>query len=261
MISPYGSWPSPITAESLTEGIVALGDPQFDGTDLYWLEADPADGGRVSIRRQSADGPRAVTGAPHNVRSRVHEYGGGAYAVAAGQVLFSDFADNGLHLITERQPPRRLTADPQLRYGALRLFPDRDLIIAVREDHRSAGREPVNTIVARRLSAGTDVADVVLCAGADFYAAPTLSADGRLAWIEWDHPNMPWDATRLMVAELPPMDRLKAPADTDGALLDGALPDGAQPDGALPARCPAGRCPAGRRPAGQCTVGWRAAGR
>lgn len=223
MISPYGSWPSPITAESLTEGTVGLGDPQFDGTDLYWLEADPTDGGRVSIRRQTADGPRAVTTAPYNVRSRVHEYGGGAYAVAGGQVVFSDFIDNTLHLLTEQAPPRRITADPELRYGALQIHPDRDLLVAVREDHRDADQEPVNTIVARPLSAGPDVVDTVLCAGADFYAAPTLSADGRLAWIEWDHPNMPWDATRLMVAELPALDRPGSAAGTDQALLSGQL--------------------------------------
>ncbi|SDT28560.1 S9 family peptidase [Microlunatus soli] len=203
----YGSWPSPITAESLTAGTLALGDPILDQDDLWWPQADPTDGGRVSLHRLSLDRGRAgteteVTPAPFNVRSRVHEYGGGAFAVADGTVVFSDFASNRLYLLSrDETTPRPLTTDPELRYGALQIDPARDLLVAVREDHRGDG-EPINTVIARRLSDSPEIADRVLCAGADFYAGPQLSAS-RLAWIEWQHPNMPWDSTRLRIADLP----------------------------------------------------------
>jgi dipeptidyl aminopeptidase/acylaminoacyl peptidase len=211
MIAPYGSWSSPISAESLTESAVGIDEVTFDGDDLYWLQSDPADGGRVSLWRSpggSREEINEVTPAPFNVRSRVHEYGGGAYAVADGVVVFSHFADNRLYRLDASRAgatPEPITADGLLRYAAIRLDIERDLIIAVREDHRPAGdgEEPVNTVVGRRLSDRPEVADRVLCSGADFYAAPELSADGRLAWVEWRHPNMPWDSTQLMVGELP----------------------------------------------------------
>lgn len=211
VIAPYGSWPSPISAQSLTEATIGIDEPSFDGDDLYWLQSDPADGGRVSLwrsRHGAADQIAEVTPSPFNVRSRVHEYGGGAYAVSDGVVVFSHFADNRLYRLDSRRAdgPEPITEDRALRYAALQVDAERDLIVAVREDHRPAadtGGEPVNTIIARRLSDGPEVPDRVLCAGADFYAAPALSADGRLAWIEWQHPNMPWDSTRLLTATLP----------------------------------------------------------
>ena len=210
MTHAYGTWPSPITAQTLTEGTVGLGDPVFDGDDLYWAQADPTDGGRVTLRRLHGGVETAITPAPHNVRSRVHEYGGGAFAVASGQVVFSDFADNRLYLINPEEPtPRPLTDDSDLRYGALQLYPEQDLIIAVREDHRGLGSptdgqpiEPINTVVARRISDSAETPDRLLCAGADFYAGPRLGPDGRLAWVEWRHPNMPWDSTQLRAARL-----------------------------------------------------------
>jgi len=209
MTQPFGSWPSEITAESLTEGALGLGEIAYDGSDLYWAQARPTEGGRVSLWRRSgkpgSERDTELTPAPYNVRSRVHEYGGGAFAAAGGMAVFSNFSDNLLYLVSDRigTGPRQLTTDSALRYAALRIYPDRGLIIAVREDHRDADREPVNTVVARRIGDGPGVNDVVLCAGADFYASPELSSDGRLAWVEWDHPNMPWDSTRLLVAELP----------------------------------------------------------
>ncbi|MBO0810613.1 MAG: S9 family peptidase [Microlunatus sp.] len=204
MTQPFGSWPSSITAESLTEGALGLGEVAFDGSDLYWLQAKPTEGGRVSLWRRSGDRETELTPAPYNVRSRVHEYGGGAFAAAGGLAVFSNFTDNLLHLVSDRtDQPRQLTGDSALRYAALKLYPERGLIIAVREDHRDADHEAINTVIARRIGDGPDGQDIVLCSGADFYASPELSDDGRLAWVEWDHPNMPWDSTRLLVAELP----------------------------------------------------------
>ena len=80
------------------------------------------------------------------------------------------------------------------RYADLRVHAGRGLVLAVREDH-SGGGEPVNTLVALRLD--EEGAGTVLVSGADFYSDPQLSADCELAWTQWDHPAMPWDATLI----------------------------------------------------------------
>lgn len=192
--APYGTWPSIVTTDLVTSGSVGLGSPVIDADTLYWLETRPDEGGRVSLWRQGSDGGREpVTAEPFNVRSRVHEYGGGAYAVRDGIVVFSDFSDGRLHTVRDgRTTP--LTAAGSHRYADLRLHPAKGLVLAVREDHSGTG-EPVTTIVALSLDGHGN--ETVLCSGADFYADPELSDTGELAWTEWNHPAMPWDATRI----------------------------------------------------------------
>ena len=204
--APYGTWPSPVTTELVTTGTASLAAPRLDGDTLYWLESRPDQGGRVDLLRRPVDGAtEAVTSAPFNVRSRVHEYGGGAYAVRDGVVVFSDFADNRLYRVRDgRTTP--LTPASDHRYADLRVHPDRDLVLAVREDHSGVG-EPVTTIVGLEL--GGEGVGTVLCAGADFYSDPELSDTGVLAWTEWNHPAMPWDATLIRRGRL-----------VDGALVD-----------------------------------------
>ncbi|HEY5980564.1 MAG TPA: prolyl oligopeptidase family serine peptidase [Microlunatus sp.] len=192
--APYGTWPSPVTTDLVTSGTVGLASPQLDRDTLYWLESRPDQGGRVELVRQAVGGPaQPVTSDPYNVRSRVHEYGGGAYAVRDGVVVFANFADNRLYRVRDgRTTP--LTPVSEHRFADLRVHPERDLVLAVREDHSGAG-EPVTTIVA--LDLGGQGVGTVLCAGADFYSDPELSETGELAWTEWDHPAMPWDTTRI----------------------------------------------------------------
>lgn len=193
--APYGTWPSIVTTDLVTSGTIGLGSPQLDGNTLYWLESRPDEGGRVGLWRQVGDGdPESLTPAPYNVRSRVHEYGGGAYAVRDGVAVFSDFADGRLHRI-DGDEITPLTPAGSHRYADLRVHPDRGLVLAVREDHSVADGEPANTIVALRLDGGGS--GKVLCAGADFYSDPELSDTGELAWTEWNHPAMPWDATLI----------------------------------------------------------------
>lgn len=188
----YGTWSSPVTTDLVTSGTVGLSSPQLDGDTLYWLEARPDQAGRVALVRQPVDGEReAVTAPEANVRSRVHEYGGGAYAVRDGIVVYTEFSDNRVRLI-ENGRTTTLTPAGDHRYADLRVHPGRDLVLAVREDHSGDG-EPVNTIVA--LSLRGEGPGTVLCQGADFYADPELSETGELAWTEWNHPAMPWDAT------------------------------------------------------------------
>ncbi|GAA3603000.1 S9 family peptidase [Microlunatus ginsengisoli] len=200
--TPYGSWPSPITPELMTSSLVGLDAPALDGTDLYWLETRADQGGRSSLWRRRGDGTTHELTPRHYVRSRVHEYGGGEYAVEAGVVVFSDFTDGRLYVLGTDDAPSPLTGDgADVRFADIRVHADRGLALAIREDHRNGG-EPENTLVAIRLDSSGEGFGRVLCTGADFYATPELAGDGRLAWVEWDHPNMPWDETRLMTGRL-----------------------------------------------------------
>ncbi|MGI3781539.1 MAG: S9 family peptidase, partial [Janthinobacterium lividum] len=209
--APYGSWRSSIGVEDLTAGSTGLDAVRVDGDDLYWLESRPDQGGRVSLWTQPFAGgeARELTPAPANVRTRVNEYGGGEYGVRDGVVVYSDLADGRLRRLDPDGTVTVLTAEGPVWYGDPDVHADRGVVVVVREDHREAvvaeHDEAVTTLVAIPLdgSAARDVdAVTVLAAGADFYSTPQLSADGRLAWVQWDHPNMPWDSTALHVAPL-----------------------------------------------------------
>ncbi len=201
-VAPYGSWASPITSDLIVSGSVALGAICLDGGNVYWTEGRAAEAGRVVIVRRTPDGATSdLTPPPFNARTRVHEYGGGAYTVASGVVYFSNFSDNLLYRLDPGAAPRAITASSDLRYADLTFDAARNRLICVREDHRGEG-EAVNTLVA--LNAGGDESGgTVLASGYDFYSSPRLSPDGaRLAWLSWRHPNMPWDGSELWLADL-----------------------------------------------------------
>jgi dipeptidyl aminopeptidase/acylaminoacyl peptidase len=199
-----GSWASPITVDVVVGLTVQLAEPWADGDDAYWLEGRPAENGRRTLLRRAPDGVvRELTPGPFNVRTRVHEYGGGSYVTGGDVIVASSFADGRLHRIDGEGalPPAPITPEGPWRFADLRLDPVRRRLYAVREDHEASG-EVRNVIVAVALD-GDDSPGRVLVAGPDFVAAPRPSPDGRqLAWIEWDHPNMPWDGTRLCVADV-----------------------------------------------------------
>jgi dipeptidyl aminopeptidase/acylaminoacyl peptidase len=202
-IAPYGSWESTISVDQLIASSVGLSAVQIDGRHVYWLESRAAEGGRTGLwRRLIAGGePVEVTPAPAYVRDRVHEFGGGEYHVSAGAVVYSEFSDDRLYSVRGAAEPQPITPEGAFRFGDIRVHPDRGLVLAVREDHSGSG-EPVNTIVALDLDGPNPDGGAVLCAGADFYSTPELSASGRLAWTQWNHPNMPWDSTTIMVGYL-----------------------------------------------------------
>jgi dipeptidyl aminopeptidase/acylaminoacyl peptidase len=199
----YGTWRSPITAEVVTAAQIGLGQPLLDRDMAYWLEARPTEGGRSVLVRRRLNGTREdMTPAPFNVRTRVHEYGGGAYAVRDGLVVAVNFADQRLYRLGEG-PAQALTPESggRLRYADLELDLAGQRVLAVREDHRGAG-EAVTTIVRLDLGRGEDEGEV-LAAGHDFFSAPRLSPDRRqLAWLSWNHPDMPWNGTELWLAEI-----------------------------------------------------------
>jgi len=172
-----------------------------DGGDVYWLEGRPNEGGRNVVVLRTPDGrTEDVTPQPLNARTRVHEYGGGNFAVDGGEVYFSNFADQRLYRRSHGGEPLPLTPETGRRYADMVVDRNRRRLIAVREDHGVTGREPANEIASVDLDSGDDR---VLVSGNDFYSSPRLNPDGgRLAWLTWNHPNMPWDGTQLMVCDL-----------------------------------------------------------
>jgi dipeptidyl aminopeptidase/acylaminoacyl peptidase len=194
-----GAWPSPISAAIVAAGAAPLSQVMLDAADACWLAGRASEGGRTTLLRQRGADVAEMTPAPFNVRTRVHEYGGGACLVDGGAAYFSNFADNRLYLAVDGADPVALTAEGSARYADFVLDRARARLIAVREDHAGDGQHPVNTISA----VGLDGAQSVLAAGSDFYAAPRLSPDGsQLAWLSWMHPRMPWQGTELWLADI-----------------------------------------------------------
>ena len=205
--APYGTWESPLSAAQVAAAGRRIADVVLDGGEVYWGETRPEEGGRVTIMRRSAKGkPREILPAPFSARTRVHEYGGGAFTVAGGIVYFSNQADQRLYRLVRNGKPEPITPAGAWRYADGVVDAARNRIVCVGEDHSGGGHEPVNAIVAVDLGNG---AVDVLASGADFYACPRLSPAGdKLCWIEWDHPQMPWDGTRLKVARITRAGRL-----------------------------------------------------
>ena len=196
--APYGTWKSPITANLIAGTTISLGSLCVENDTFYWLEGRPAEGGRTVLVRQSGDTAEDVTPSGFNVRSRVHEYGGGAALVADGEVYFVNFDTQRIYCHRPGDAPRAVTPETGARFADMQLDRRRKRLICVSEDHSKAG-EPRNELVAVGLE-GRDIE--VLDGGHDFVSSPRLNAAGdKLAWLTWDHPDMPWDGTTLWMAQ------------------------------------------------------------
>ncbi|MGI9149300.1 MAG: S9 family peptidase [Chloroflexota bacterium] len=206
LAGPYGGWRSPITAASIAAGGVSLGSADIVGDDVYWLEGKPLEAGRIVLVRHASDNTRQeLTPKPMSVRTRVHEYGGGAYVVSRSSVFFANFADQRLYRQEIGAGPEPITPEPAivggLRYADAQLTPDDRLLVCVREVHASQGPEATNEVVVLAADGSSEAR--VIVSGHDFYASPRISPDGRhLAWLAWDHPRMPWDGSELWVGNL-----------------------------------------------------------
>jgi dipeptidyl aminopeptidase/acylaminoacyl peptidase len=201
--APFGAWASPFKIERLTDRVVFLSEARGIGGVRWWLEGRPDESGRQVLVRRETDGTLTrMTPQGFNARSRVHEYGGAATLISGDLVVVSDFVTGRLNRVVAPERLEPLTPEKAWRYADAIHDAAHNRLIAVREDHEDAmvasHGEWNNDLVAIDLATG-DVA--VLAAGADFYAAPRLSPDGgALAWLEWNHPNMPWDGTELHLA-------------------------------------------------------------
>ncbi|MEB3230893.1 MAG: prolyl oligopeptidase family serine peptidase [Leptolyngbyaceae bacterium] len=241
-VAPYGSWKSPITADLIVAGSLRLGEMRLDsGADtgnLYWLEGRPTEGGRNVLVRRSLDGTTTdLTPDGFNVRTRVHEYGGGAYIVHNGTVYFSNFADQRLYRQEPGSEPVALTPESDnadLRYADAVMDGGRDRLICVCENH-THGSEAINTLTAIPLSPTHPLTTPTpLTSGHDFYSSPRISPDGnQLAWMTWDHPDMPWDGTELWLADITAAGSLANITKIAGSRTEAIFQPEWSPDGVL----------------------------
>jgi dipeptidyl aminopeptidase/acylaminoacyl peptidase len=202
---PYGSWSSPLSADRIVEQSVSLGELRPGPTDLWWSELRPTEKGRVAIVRHRPGGETTeVLPEEFSARTRVHEYGGGAWWLHDDVVFFVDWSDQQLHRIDIESTPRVLSpatdSGPGSRFADGVVTPDSRWVICVHEDHAGTG-EARNEIVAIDAYAGGE--PVVLVSGPDLVSYPRVSPDGLwLCWTQWSHPRMPWDGTELWAARL-----------------------------------------------------------
>ncbi len=231
-VVPYGSWKSPITSDLIVSATIGFGQIALDGGDIYWTEMRPTEGGRNVIVRRKPDGQiTEVTPFPFSARTRVHEYGGSSFVVRQGIVYFTNFADQRIYYQAPDSAPKPLTPATDLRYADGVIDRRRDRLICVREDHTSAGREAINTLVSLDLKSGDAQ---VLVSGNDFYSSPRPSPDSScLAWLTWNHPNMPWDGTELWIGELTTDGSLSRTERVAGGVDESIFQPEWSPDGVL----------------------------
>ncbi len=205
-IRPYGTWRSPVSAEAVAGKSLRFGALQVHDDCLYWSESRPDEGGRGAIMRLRHGGvAEDLLPPPYSARSKVHEYGGGEFLVAGGQVYFVDADSQDICSIVPGDAPRRLTHDPGTRYADMAMDTARNRLVAVAERHREGpgAHEPENFLASIALGSGEEEPPGIVMAGKDFYASPRVSPDGRwLAWLSWDLPDMPWESAALYVSKI-----------------------------------------------------------
>ncbi|MGA2783116.1 MAG: S9 family peptidase [Candidatus Bathyarchaeia archaeon] len=233
--SPCGFWKSPITANLVASTSTQVTEVEIDDNLVYWRESRPDEGGRCTIIQQTPDGNiTELTPKPWNARTRVHEYGGGNYLVHRGIIFFSNFADQQIY---RKEPqssePYQITCLNGMRYADGTFYKTRNRIVCVREDHSHNENSPTNTLVMLEIDEQQQDGRI-LVSGNDFYSSPRISPNGhRIAWLTWNHPNMPWDGTELWVGELDSEGSLSNPVCTAGGISESILQPTWSPNGVL----------------------------
>lgn len=233
IVAPYGSWETPFTGRAIVKDTIGYGTIVTDNEDIYWIETRPSEGGRHVIVKRSADGKISdVLPRDFNARSRVHEYGGGAFTVHQGVIYFVQYDDQQLYKIEPGEHPQCLNTRPGMRFAEPVYDRRFDRLIAVAEDHRKDDEEAVNSIVS--ISVDGTGEHRILAGGFDFYSSPRISPDGkRMAWVCWKHPNMPWDSTQIFMADFNESGALKKPLLIAGGDGESIIQPEWSPDGLL----------------------------
>jgi len=198
----FGSWISPITADAAVAETGSLTEPRIDGDNIYWIEGRPLEKGRNVVVARFADGTiRDITPSPFNVRSQVYSYGGGAYTVSDNVVYFVNFGDNQIYQQVAGGAPTKITSSANCLFADICVDVTRNRLIAIREERPNGDViKAIHTLVAIDIATGREA---TLDSGCHFYSSPALNVDGsKLAWLSWQHPNMPWTSTYLSVASL-----------------------------------------------------------
>ena len=200
----YGSWESPITTELMVSSSIGLSEARIFNSTLFWLESRPQEQGRSAIVRLVNDKPEDILPKPYNCRTTVHEYGGSCYLPTRDGVFFVNFSDQQIWRVSEKGVVHQLTRKDGYRFADLAYCSKEKRLVAIAEEHRSSFNEPVNSLASIDIVTG----DVITLhggdkSGEDFYASPSFSPDGgTLTWLTWNHPDMPWDSTRLWLADI-----------------------------------------------------------
>ena len=196
--APYGSWQSPITSEKIISSGNVFSDLHIEKETIYWIEMRPLEDGRCVIVKRSPDNSvHDAIPKPFSARTTVHEYGGGSFTTCNGVIYFANFADQKVYRYRpkDQQPVSITDSEGDTRYA--NFIPDkkRGRLISIHEDHTVEG-EARNTLVSIPMNGQGSKLDLTF--GADFYSSPVLDpGNDTLAWVQWNHPNMPWDETEL----------------------------------------------------------------
>ena len=226
--APYGSWSSPLRAARIAAGARRLGTPRFWRGAACWLESRPEQGGRVALMCWQSGAARELTPAGANVRSRVHEYGGGEVGSVGGALVYADFAQPGIQCVGGAPVPGTLA---DARYADFAGSPDGRFLLAVEEQHGAGRNEPKNRLVAFDRSRGRRI---VVLAGFDFVSSPRFSPDGRrVACLAWNHPSLPWLGTQLVVLRWGPSGPSGAARSVAGGSAESLFQPEFAPDGRL----------------------------
>ena len=228
-----GSWVSPLGAARIAAGNLGLMQPHIAGDCVYWVESRPAENGRgVLVRKRTGESRRDLTPPPFSVRSRAHEYGGGAYAISGDTVFFVNDSDQQIyHLPVAGGTPQQLTTARNCRFADLLPDERRRRLVCVCEDHTEKSAQAVNSLVSVALRDGTLT---TLVSGYDFYSSPAMHpGGGQLAWLGWNHPHMPWDACELWLAELDAAGAVQNPRCLAGGADESVFQPQFAPDGGL----------------------------
>lgn len=198
---PFGTWPSFLSAADIGSGRLRFGDLVLTDQAVFWSESVPEEKGRMTIMRRDHRGEtETMLAAPFSVGSRVHEYGGGAFAVFGADIFFSNKTDNAIYRRRSDGGIVKILGEENCRYADLQVHPNGKYLFAVREEHLPES-QPQSSLVLIPLQSGPGM--MTLFSGTDFCASPAVSPDGtKLAFLTWNHPDMPWDATRLLIGTL-----------------------------------------------------------